>query len=94
LPCKTTLRAIIVLGLPRLSLQNNAGSKLGRTILKSQIFGYLSETTLGFILRELRWHGKLKRKDGQKSKWNFVGKLNFMKEGAISISTRLTVIRV
>ena len=56
LPFKTTLRTIMVLGKPRLSLQNNARSKLGRTVGKSQFFGYISETTPSFILRELRWH--------------------------------------
>ena len=28
----------------------------------TEFFGYLSEMTLGFVLRELRWHGKLIRK--------------------------------
>ena len=45
---------------------------------------------LSFILRGLHWHGKLRKNDGQKSKWNFVETLNYMKEESIFNYTRLT----
>ena len=34
----------------------------GRTVAKIQLFAWLSEAKLSFILLELRWHGKLRRK--------------------------------
>ena len=74
LPFKTTLRANIVLRTLRLSLQTNASSKLERTNRKAKFFGYLSETTLSFILREFRWHGKLKRKRPQEVEVELNGK--------------------
>jgi len=38
------------------------GKRLGRTVAKIQLFAWLPETTLSFILRELGWHGELRRK--------------------------------
>ena len=36
------------------------------------------------MLQELRWQGKLKKQsDGQKSKWKFFDKLNYMKEDVL-----------